>query len=87
MPAFSVFFFILLTLGVLSIISIVLPRAVAAVIASAGFAFTLASYLYVVAQIESEAAELSCIGVGATAIPAVGALIAGLCLLVMLVLH
>ena len=87
LPALGVFFFILLALGLLSIVSIVLPRLVAATIAGIGLAVTLASYLYVVAEVEREAAELSSIGVGATTLPAVGSLIAGLCFLIMLVLQ
>ncbi len=87
MPEFMVFFFVLLAIAVLSIVSIALPRIVAAIIAGAGLAVTLVSYLYVVGQVESEAAELSELGVGATALPAMGALIAGACFLVMLVLQ
>ena len=87
LPALSGFFGILFVLGVASIVSIVLPRAVATIIAAAGLAVTLASYLYVVAEVEREAAELSSIGVGVTTLPAVGALLAGLCFLVMLVLQ
>ncbi len=87
LPAFQAFFYILLVLGVLSIISMVLPRAVAAIIAALGLAVTFVSYAYMVAQVERDAAELSDLGVGATAIPAVGALIAGACFLAMLVLQ
>ena len=87
LPALSGFFFILIVLGLLSIISIALPRVAAAIIAAAGLAVTLASYLYVFAEVEREAAELSSIGVGALTLPAVGSLIAGLCFLVMLVLQ
>ena len=83
----SAFFYILLVLGVLSIISMALPRAAAAIVATAGLAVTLASYLYVVAQVEREVAELSSIGVGAATLPAVGSLLAGACFLVMLVLQ
>ena len=87
LPALNWFFFILIVLSLLSIVSIVLPRLVAAIVAGAGLAVTLASYLYVVTEVEREAAELSSIGVGATAIPAVGALLAGLAFLVMFVLQ
>ena len=87
LPAFNAFFFILLALGVLSIISMVLPRVVAAVIAAAGLAVTLASYIYFLAEVERGASELSSWGVGATAIPAIGALIAGGCFLAMLALQ
>ena len=87
LPALSAFFFILLVVGVLSIISIGLPRAVTAVTAAAGFVVTLASYLYVFAEVERETAELSSIGLDVTTIPAVGALLAGLSMLVMFVLQ
>ena len=87
LPLLRGFFFILIVLGLLSIVSITLPRVVAAIIAGLGLAGTLASYLYVVAEVEREAAELSSIGVGATTLPAIGSLIAGLCFLVMLVLQ
>lgn len=87
LPVLGGFFFILIVLGLLSIVSIVLPHVVAAIIAGTGLAVTLASYLYVFVEVEREAPELSSIGVGATALPAVGALIAGLCFLVMLVLQ
>ena len=56
LSAVSAFFYLLLVLGVLSIVSIALPRLVAGIIAAAGFAVTLASYLYVFAQVEREAA-------------------------------
>ncbi len=87
LPVLNGFFFILLVLALLSIVSIVLPRLVAAIAAGVGLAVTLASYLYVLAEVEREAAELSSIGVGATTLPAVGALLAGLCFLVMFVLQ
>ncbi|MCY4449955.1 MAG: hypothetical protein OXE02_14045 [Chloroflexi bacterium] len=87
LPAFGLFFFTLIALGLLSIVSIVLPRVVAAIIAGAGLAVTLTSYLYVVGLIQNEADELSDIGVGVTAVPAIGALLAGLCFLVMFVLQ
>lgn len=87
MPAFPAFFYILLALGVLSIISIVLPRAVAAIIAAGGLTVTIVSYAYMVAQVEREVSELSNLGIGATAIPALGALLAGACFLTMLVLQ
>ncbi len=87
LPALNGFFFILVALGLLSVVSIVLPRLVAAIIAAAGLLVTLASYLYVFAEAEREAAELSSIGVGATTLPAVGALIAGVCFLILLVLQ
>ena len=87
LPALSGFFGILIVLGVASIASIVLPRAVAAIIAAAGLAVTVASYLYVVAEVERGAAELSDVGVSVTALPVTGALLAGLCFLVMLVLQ
>ena len=87
LPALIAFFFILLVLGVLSIVSIGLHRAIAAIIAAVGFVVTLASYFYVFAEVEREAAELRSIGVGVTTLPAVGSLIAGLVFLVMFVLQ
>ena len=87
LPALTAFFSLLLVLGVLSIISIGLPRAVAAIIAGAGFAVTVASYLYIFAEVEREAAELSTFGVDVITLPAAGALLAGLSLLVMFVLQ
>ncbi|MCY4475574.1 MAG: hypothetical protein OXC83_09105 [Chloroflexi bacterium] len=87
LPVINTFFFILLALGVLSIISIGLPRAIAAIIAAAGLVVTLASYIYVVVAIESEVSELSGMGVGATTLPAVGCLLAGFAFLVMLILQ
>ncbi len=84
--AFQVFFYVLLALGVLSIVSMVLPRAVAAIIAAGGLAVTFVSYAYMVAQVEGDA-ELSNLGVDATAIPAIGALMAGACFLAMLALQ
>lgn len=87
LPAVRAFFFILLVLGVLSIISIGLPRAVAAIIAAVGFIVTLASYFYVFAEVEREAAELRSLGIGVTTLPAVGCLIAAVALLVMFVLQ
>ena len=87
LAALRAFFFVLLALGVSSIISIALPRAVAAIIAGLGFTVTLASYLYMVAEVERAAGELSNIGAGVTTIPAIGALLAGACFLVMLVLQ
>ena len=87
LPALTAFFIILIMLGVSSIISIGIPRVVGAIIAAAGFIVTLASYFYVFAEVEREAAELSSIGVDVTAIPAVGCLLAGVVFLVMFVLH
>ena len=87
LPALSAFFYILLVLGVLSIVSIGLPRLAAGIIAAAGSAVTPASYLYVFAEVEREAAEMRNIGFDALTIPAVGCLIAGLVFLVMLALH
>ena len=84
LPAVSAFFYLLLVLGVLSIASIALPRLVAGIIAAAGFAVTLVSYLYVFAEVEREAAE---IGADVLTIPAAGCLIAGFVFLVMLVLQ
>ncbi len=81
------FFYVLLAFSLLSIASIVLPRVVAAIIAAGGLAVTLVSYMYMVAQVEREIAELSSLGVGATAVPAIGALIAGACFLAILVLQ
>ena len=83
----SVFFYLLIVLGLFSIISIALPRTVAAIIAAAGFAVTLASYFYVFAEVQREAAELSSLGVGVTTLPAVGSIIAGLVFLIMFVLQ
>lgn len=83
----SVFFYLLIVLGLFSIISIALPRTVAAIIAAAGFAVTLASYFYVFAEVQREAAELSSLGVGVTTLPAVGSIIAGLAFLIMFVLQ
>ena len=87
LPVTTTFFYVLAGLGGLSVIAIVLPRVVAAIIAVLGLVTTIASYGYVVAQVEREVAELSQIGVGATTLPAVGALLAGACFLVMLVLQ
>ena len=87
LPVLNVFFFVILALAVLSIMSIVLPRLVAAIIAAAGFLVTLASYLYVFVEVDRVAGELSSIGVGALPVPAVGAFIAGFAFLVMLVLQ
>ncbi len=87
LPIVAAFFYVLAGLGVLSVATIVLPRVGAAIVAVLGLVTTIASYGYVVAQVEREVAELSQIGVGATTIPAVGALLAGACFLVMLVLQ
>ena len=87
LPLLSVFFYVLIVLGVLSIISIALPRTVAAIIAVAGVAVTLASYLYVFGEVRREAAELSSLGVGVVTFPAVGSLMAVLVFLVMFVLQ
>ena len=87
LPALTAFFWVVLLLGVLSIISIGLPRLVAGIIAAAGFAVTLASYFYLFAEVEREAAELRSVGLGVTTIPAAGCLIAGLVFLVMLALQ
>lgn len=85
--AFQAFFYILAILGLLSLFSIVLPRAVAALIAVAGVAITLVSYLYMVGVIEDEAAELTTIGADVLAIPAIGSWIAGIAFLIMFVLQ
>lgn len=87
LPALRAFFFILLLLGVLTMISIGLPRAVGAIIAAVGFVVTLASYFYVFAEVEREAAELRSIGVGVITIPSAGCLITAVALLVMFVLQ
>ena len=87
LPALSAFFYVLIVLGVASIISMALPRVAAAAIAAAGLAVTLASYLHVVAEVELAVAELRGAGVSATTLPALGALIAGLSFLVLLVLQ
>ena len=87
LPITAAFFYVLAGLGGLSVIAIVLPRVVAAIIAVLGLVTTIASYGYVAAQVEREVAELSQIGVDAITIPAVGALLAGACFLVMLVLQ
>ena len=59
LPALSAFFYILIVLGVLSVASVALPRVAAGLVAAAGFVVSLASYLYVFAEVEREAAELS----------------------------
>jgi len=87
LPVFNVFFFIVLALGVLSVVSVGLHRAIAAIIAAIGLAVTLVSYIYVVGLVENEVAELSEIGVGVTAIPSVGCLLAGFAFLVMFILQ
>ena len=87
LPALNGFFYALLALGVGSIICIVLPRIVAAIIAAAGLAVTFASYLYVFAQVEREVAQLSGMGVGVLTLPAVGSLLAAFCFVVMFVLQ
>ena len=58
----------------------------AGIIAAAGLAVTLASYLYVFAEVQREAAELRNIGADVVTLPAAGCLIAGL-FLVMLILQ
>ncbi len=87
LPALGAFFYILIVLGVTSIASIALPRIAAAIIAAAGLAATLASYIHVVAEVERAAEQLSSAGVSVIALPAGGALIAGLCFLVLFVLQ
>ena len=87
LAALNVFFFILLVLGVLSIVSMGLPRAVAAIIAAVGFVVTLASYFYVFAEVERKVAELSSVGVDVTTLPAAGSLMAGLAFLIVFVLQ
>ena len=87
MPELRTFFYVLIALAVASIASIVLPRVVAAAAAAGGLAVTLVSYVYVLAQVEREVAELSSYGVGATAIPAIGTLLAGASFLAVLVLQ
>ena len=87
LPALRAFFFVLLVLGVFSIVSIGLPRAIAAIIAAVGFVVTLASYFYLFAEVEREAAELRSIGVDVLTLPTVGCIIAGMAFLVMFVLH
>ena len=87
LPAVRAFFYLLLVLGVLSIVSIGLPRLVAGIIAAAGFVVTLASYLYVSTEVERVTAELRNIGADVTTIPAAGCWIAGFVFLVMLALQ
>ena len=87
LPALRVFFFLLMALGLAGMVSIVLPRVVALFIAIAGFLVTLVSYLYVLGMVSNESAELSSLGVGATTIPAMGAWLAALSFLALLVLQ
>ncbi len=87
LPALNVFFYVLLVSGLLSIISIGLPRAVAAIIAVTGVVLTLASYFYVFTEVGREATELGSIGVGVTTLPSSGSLLAGAVFLVMFVLQ
>lgn len=87
LTAISAFFYLLLVLGVLSIISIGLPRLVAGIIAAGGLVVTLASYLYVLAAVEREAAELRNIGADVLTIPSSGCLLAGVVFLIMFVLQ
>ncbi len=87
LPALSGFFGVLLALAAASIVSIALPRVAAAIVAATGLGVTVASYLYVVVEVERGAAELSSMGVSVVAFPLWGALLAGLCFAAMLVLQ
>ena len=80
------FFFALLALGLVSAASIALPRLVAAIIAAVGFVVTIASYLFIATEVDN-AVALSGGGVDAVALPAVGALLAAGCFLVMVILQ
>ena len=77
-----VFFGLLLVLGLLSVASIVLPRAVAAIVAAAGWIVTAFSYLYLFGEQVFERAILGDFipsGLGAVTLPYVGAVLAGFC--------
>ena len=88
----STFFTILLVLGLLSIASIVLPRAVAAIIAVAGLLVTMFSYLYLFGEQVLEKALFGDLGfvppgVGAATLPHLGVLMAAFCFLVVFLLQ
>ena len=85
------FFIILLLLCLCSIASIVLPRAVAAIIAVAGLATTAASYFYLFSKFEEALLDslggVAPPGVGAATLPHLGALVATLCFVAIFVLQ
>ena len=87
------FFIILLVLGLSSMASIVLPRAVAAVVAIAGLLATLASYLYLFGEqvLEKDlfGGSLAFVppGVGAITLPHFGVAMAAFCFLIILLLQ
>lgn len=85
-----VLFGILLVLGLSSVASIVLPRAVAAILAVAGFLVTSFSWLYLFGeQLFAKAffGDFIPPGVGAITFPFIGALLASVCFFVIFVLQ
>ena len=85
-----VWFGILLVLGLLSIASMALPRAVSAIIAFAGFLVTTFSWLYLFGeQLFAKALLGDWVppGVGAATFPYLGALLASFCFLVIFLLQ
>lgn len=90
MPTAS--FIILLLLGLASIASIVLPRAVAAGVAIAGFIVTSVSYLYLFVQFNQATATsdgeiVRSFGVDWIALPHIGPMLAGSCYLIIFLLQ
>ena len=86
----NTFFVILLVLGLLSVASIVLPRAVAAIIAVAGLLVTMFSYLYLFGEQVFEKALFGSFpppGIGAVTLPHVGLLLAAFCFLIIFLLQ
>lgn len=85
-----VFLIILLVLGLLSIASIVLPRAVTAIVAVAGFGVTSFSWIYLFGEQLFAKALLGDFippGVGAITLPYLGALLATFCFMVIFLLQ
>ena len=83
-------FIILLVLGLLSIASIILPRAVAAIVAVAGLLVTSFSWMYLFGEQLFAKALLGDFippGVGAMTLPYVGALLASFCFLLIFLIQ
>ena len=86
------FFIILLVLGLLSMASIVLPRAVAAIVAIAGLLVTFASYFYLFGEQVLEKAAFGSLafvppGVGAVTFPHFGVAMSFACFFVLFILQ
>ena len=83
-----VFFGILLVLGLLSVASVVLPRAVVAIVAVAGWLVCASSYFYFFEPlVENLFSDFLPPGVGAMTLPFPGVLLAGFCFTVIFLLQ